>query len=104
MKYLTYSSEEPQNLDWHTSSPLSKDASSTYPVCWHIVSFGASSLRDVQCPLQLTLSLYMVGTEIHASYRWITDAIELNRHTTCVKICGSVVCSSFIFLIRQSIK
>ena len=34
-------------------------------------------------------------TEGHASQRWIAKAIELNRHTTCMKIRRSMVSLSF---------
>ena len=38
-----------------------------------------------------------VGFEGCASWRWVAKATELNRHTTRMKIRGSVVSLSFIF-------
>ena len=40
-------------------------------------------------------AIAIVGSEGHASQRWVANAIELNRHTTCMKV-TSVVSLSFI--------
>ena len=44
-----------------------------------------------------TQTIAIAGSEGHARRRWVANAIELNRHTTCMKIRGSVVSLSFIF-------
>ena len=45
-----------------------------------------------------TVALYAgLGRQLSSTTRWIGKAIELNRHTTCMKIRGSVVSLSFIF-------
>ena len=40
-------------------------------------------------PIGTAHAIAIAGTEGHASYRWIANAIELNRHTTCMKVRAS---------------
>ena len=46
-------------------------------------------------------AIAIVGTEGHASQRWIAKAIGLNRHT-CMKIRASVESLSFFFFFLSS--